>query len=223
MKKATLLGVSEASIAIIFDVLEEEYAVTHFDIHLNIATDVVPSLPFKIIHFVIRPLHEKIHSDEKVFFGVASPNNKRSVFDDFLVSQEINKDRYRTLIHSKSSIARSSIIEKGVLIESHVVVSSQSHIDFGVFIKRGSVVGHHNRIGAFTDINPGVTLSGKVSIGTSCIIGSGTVVKDNITIGDNTIIGIGSVVTKDIPANCVAYGNPCKVIKENSVSRSFLV
>ena len=36
---------------------------------------------------------------------------------------------------------------------------------------------------------------------------------DHVTIGDNTVIGAGSVVTKDIPANCVAAGNPCKVIR----------
>ena len=35
-----------------------------------------------------------------------------------------------------------------------------------------------------------------------------------VTIGDNTVIGAGSVVTKDIPANVVAYGIPCKVIGE---------
>ena len=34
-----------------------------------------------------------------------------------------------------------------------------------------------------------------------------------VTIGNNTIIGAGSVVTKSIPANCVAVGNPCKVIR----------
>lgn len=34
-----------------------------------------------------------------------------------------------------------------------------------------------------------------------------------ITIGDNTVIGAGSVITKDIPANVVAVGNPCKVVK----------
>ena len=36
-----------------------------------------------------------------------------------------------------------------------------------------------------------------------------------VTIGDNVTIGAGSVVTKDIPSNCVAYGNPCKVKREN--------
>ena len=34
-----------------------------------------------------------------------------------------------------------------------------------------------------------------------------------MTIGDNTIIGAGSVVTKDIPANVIAAGNPCQVIR----------
>jgi len=35
-----------------------------------------------------------------------------------------------------------------------------------------------------------------------------------VTIGKNTTIGAGSVVTKDIPADCVAVGNPCRVIKK---------
>ena len=34
-----------------------------------------------------------------------------------------------------------------------------------------------------------------------------------VTIGDNTVIDAGSVVTKDIPANVVAAGNPCRVIR----------
>jgi len=37
-----------------------------------------------------------------------------------------------------------------------------------------------------------------------------------VTIGDNSVIGTGSVVTKDIPANVVAYGNPCRVAREIS-------
>ena len=35
-----------------------------------------------------------------------------------------------------------------------------------------------------------------------------------VNIGDNTVIGAGSIVTKDIPANVVAYGNPCRVVRE---------
>lgn len=44
-------------------------------------------------------------------------------------------------------------------------------------------------------------------------IGANSVVLPGITIGENSVIGAGSVVTKDIPANVVAVGNPCKVLR----------
>ena len=53
-----------------------------------------------------------------------------------------------------------------------------------------------------------------VTIGNNCWIGANSVICPGVTIGDNTVIGAGSVVTKDIPANCVAAGNPCRVIRE---------
>ena len=37
-----------------------------------------------------------------------------------------------------------------------------------------------------------------------------------VTIGDNAVIGAGSIVTRDIPANTVAVGNPCRVMREIS-------
>ncbi len=53
-----------------------------------------------------------------------------------------------------------------------------------------------------------------VHIGRNCWLGAGVVVLPGVTIGDNSVIGAGSVVTKDIPANVVAVGNPCKVLRE---------
>ena len=50
-------------------------------------------------------------------------------------------------------------------------------------------------------------------IGDGVWLGAGVIVLPGVTIGENTTIGAGSVVTKDIPANVVAYGNPCKVQK----------
>ena len=55
-----------------------------------------------------------------------------------------------------------------------------------------------------------------VHIGKNCWLGSGVIVLPGITIGDNSVIGAGSVVTKDIPANVVAIGNPCRVLREIS-------
>ncbi len=53
-----------------------------------------------------------------------------------------------------------------------------------------------------------------VHIGRNCWIGAGAVILPGVSIGDNTVIGAGSVVTKDIPANVVAVGNPCRVLRE---------
>ena len=53
-----------------------------------------------------------------------------------------------------------------------------------------------------------------VTIGNNVWIGGSVTILPGVTIGDNTTIGAGSVVTKDIPANVVAAGNPCKVIRK---------
>lgn len=58
------------------------------------------------------------------------------------------------------------------------------------------------------------SLTAPVTIGNNVWIGGGSIILPGVTIGDNTTIGAGSVVSKSIPANCLAVGNPCKVIRE---------
>jgi maltose O-acetyltransferase len=53
-----------------------------------------------------------------------------------------------------------------------------------------------------------------IAIGDGCWIGGGVIILPGVTIGNGAVIGAGSVVTKDIPANCVAVGNPCRVIRK---------
>lgn len=90
----------------------------------------------------------------------------------------------------------------------------------------------HIYVGDYTMIGPNVTIATAghpilpelrqqnyqynfaVHIGKNCWIGAGVVIVPGVTIGDNTVIGAGSVVTRDIPANVVAVGNPCKVMRE---------
>lgn len=53
-----------------------------------------------------------------------------------------------------------------------------------------------------------------VTIGDNCWIGANVTICPGVTIGENSVIGAGSVVTKDIPANVVAIGNPCRVLRK---------
>ena len=89
----------------------------------------------------------------------------------------------------------------------------------------------HIYVGDYTMIGPNVTLASAghpvlpalrekayqynapVHIGRNCWLGAGVIVVPGVTVGDNSVIGAGSVVTKDIPANVVAVGNPCKVLR----------
>ena len=52
-----------------------------------------------------------------------------------------------------------------------------------------------------------------ITIGNNVWIAAGAIICPGVTIGDNTVIGAGSVVTRDIPANVLACGVPCKVVK----------
>lgn len=59
----------------------------------------------------------------------------------------------------------------------------------------------------------GLEYTHPVTIGNNIWICTGAIILPGVTIGDNSVIGAGSVVTKDIPANSLAVGNPCKVIR----------
>ncbi len=111
-----------------------------------------------------------------------------------------------------------------------------SHVHFGNYVYANyhltMVDDTHIYVGDYTMFGPNVTIASAahpiepklreelyqynrpVHIGRNCWIGAGAVVVPGVTIGDNTVIGAGSVVTKDIPANVVAVGNPCRVLRE---------
>ena len=61
--------------------------------------------------------------------------------------------------------------------------------------------------------NEGLEYAHPITIGNNVWIGAGVQIMPGITIGNNVVIGAGSIVVKDIPDNCVAVGNPCKVIR----------
>ena len=61
--------------------------------------------------------------------------------------------------------------------------------------------------------NKGLEYAKPIKIGNNVWFGGNVIVLPGVEIGDNSVIGAGSVVTRNIPANVVAVGNPCKLIK----------
>ncbi len=111
---------------------------------------------------------------------------------------------------------------------SHVHLGKNVYFNFGVTL----VDDTHIYIGDYTMFGPHVVIAtaghpilpelrqqgyqynAPVRIGKNCWLGAGVLVMPGITIGDNAVIGAGSVVTRDIPANTVAAGSPCRVLRE---------
>ena len=60
----------------------------------------------------------------------------------------------------------------------------------------------------------GLELAKPIRIGDNAWVGGGTVICPGVTIGEDAVIGAGSVVARDIPARCVAVGNPCRVMRK---------
>lgn len=117
-------------------------------------------------------------------------------------------------------------IEHGKLTKYNWMVQHPEHLKLGM----------RTDIGAFTYINAkaGVTIEEEVQIGShcsiysvstiddkeapvvlkkNCRIGSHSVVLPGVTVGENAVVGAMSLVNRDLPANCVAYGIPAKVVR----------
>ena len=148
------------------------------------------------------------------FFCSNKPENKLFLYSFFKKKWRIEEKDFTNVIHPSSVIASSVNFGSGLYIEPLTVVSPYTKIGFGVSINRHCSIGHHNTLHDFCSIYPGSHLTGDVEIGRAATIGPGSIVFSGVRIGNNSAIGGGSVVTKDIPENVLAYGNPCRVIKE---------
>jgi len=143
--------------------------------------------------------------------GLYQPQNKRKIVEVL----NPDKNKFMNIIHDGLDISYTSKLGRGVLINSKVSIAAHTIIGNFVSINRNVSIGHHTNIGDYCSINPGVNIAGNITIGEGTTIGIGASIIDGIKIGKNSIIGAGSVVTKDIPDNVIAYGNPCKIIREN--------
>jgi galactoside O-acetyltransferase len=180
-------------------------------------------------------MKKKLHTGELYLPGDEEIMKEQMVYQDMLCDYNMTKP---SEIEKRASMLKDMLGDCGenVYIEAPFYANWGGHnCHFGDNVYANyhltCVDDTHIYIGAYTMLGPNVTIATAghpilpelreqiyqynmpVHIGRNCWIGAGAIIMPGITIGDNSVIGAGSVVTKDIPADVVAVGNPCKVLR----------
>lgn len=122
------------------------------------------------------------------------------------------------LIHPKAIVSPAAELGNGVVVMAGAVVNVGSKIGDGVIVNTAAVIDHDCHIEAFAHISPKAALAGHVRVGTRAQVGIGSCMIQHTQIGSDSIIGAGSVVVRNIPSNVVAFGNPCRVVRQLSLA-----
>lgn len=174
--------------------------------------------------------------------GLKAKIGKRRFIREFNAQGHIDKNTKLAILGTFKYGVNVNILGEGIdnVTRSQIVILTGATLEIGdntgmsqvsITCKQSIKIGSHVTIGAGTiiyDTNFHNTnwqirrnhekdlISAKnapVTIGDDVFIGARSIVGKGVSIGARSIIAAGSVVVKDIPADCIAGGNPCKVIK----------
>jgi len=109
---------------------------------------------------------------------------------------------------ARVSIGDHTFINYGSSISAHELVKIGRHCLLGHY----TLILDHNEHGV--DKRSAIAPSSPVTIEDHVWIGSRVIILPGVSIGHHSVVGAGSVVTKDIPANCLAVGNPARVVRQ---------
>ncbi len=213
MDGATLivLGLSEPTLTMILDNLESCGRFPRIHVVNNLQRKELQPFANPRFQVTLGELADHPGGPAEAFLGVNQPASKLAVHRLFA-------DRaftFTPILHRSAAVSSTARLAAGVHVNSLVSIAAFAELGPFVSVNRNVSIGHHSRLGAYSTVNPGANVAGFVRIGARTAIGMGANVTDGVTIGDDVIVGAGSLVTKDLPPGVVAYGNPCRVVRDN--------
>jgi sugar O-acyltransferase (sialic acid O-acetyltransferase NeuD family) len=125
-------------------------------------------------------------------------------------------------VHPAATVASDVQIGQGTLVMAGAVLNPGCVIGKGCIVNTRASLDHDGVLKDFVSLAPGVCAGGNVSVGTLSAVGLGAMIIHGRTVGANTVIGAGAVVVRDLPADAVAYGNPCRVIRSRAEGDKYL-
>ena len=153
------------------------------------------------------PIISTFKTDKPIIVSIGDNLIRKKIadkFDGVPFSKAIAKS---AIISELAEIGDGSVVMQGSIIQSSVKIGKH------VIVNTGATIDHDCTIGDFVHIAPGSNLCGNIEVGDGSLIGAGVIIIPGIKIGKWSVIGAGSVVTRNIPDNVIAFGSPCRMIR----------
>ena len=158
------------------------------------------------------PVLHEAESLSPVIVSIGANRIRKMIVERMKSSDESVK--FGIAVHPTAVVSPSAKIGEGTVVMAGAVINADAVIGKHCIINTGATVDHDCIIEDYCHIAPGAHISGATYIGEGTWIGVGASVIQCLKIGKDTMIGAGSVVVKDIPDKVIAYGNPCRIIRE---------
>ncbi|MBO5085648.1 MAG: acetyltransferase [Paludibacteraceae bacterium] len=160
----------------------------------------------------IKDLYQKYgkYNDVKFIYSLYRPDVMRER-TQLLYNLNIPIEKFTNFIHPSVMLARTAKIGCGNVLLANVVVNCNAIIGNFNTVNSGTLLGHDIKIGNNNYFAGQVCVGSGLSIGNENFIGLNTSIRNGIVIGNNNIVGMSSNITKDVPNDCVLYGNPAVI------------
>lgn len=155
-----------------------------------------------------------------LFVAIGENFSRQSV--TYRLGELVPAAQFVSLVHPRSVVSRSADIGSGSIVMPGAVVNADAHISEGCIVNTSACIDHDCILEPFSSIAPNVALAGNVTVGARTMVGTGASVNHKLDIGADSAIGAGAVVISNIPSNRIAYGVPCKVVRDRTAEERSL-
>lgn len=125
-------------------------------------------------------------------------------------------------IHPTAVIAENVKIKAGTVVMANATINTGTQIGQHCIVNTSASVDHDCILGDYSSLAPAVVLGGSVQIGESSAISIAACAIHGVKVGNHTVIGAQSLVLKDVGDLSVAYGSPCRFIRNRIVGEKYL-
>jgi sugar O-acyltransferase (sialic acid O-acetyltransferase NeuD family) len=177
-------------------------AQTNYGVPLVAASDIDPKAAMKLIVAIgLNHVRRKVVGDIQTRFDNAT----------FIIA-----------IHRSAIVAPSVQIGVGTVIGAGAIIGPDVVIGQHCVVNTGACVDHDGLLGDFVSVAPGATLGGTVKLDSGVYVGLGANIIHGRQIGANTVVGAGSTLISHLPANVLALGTPCRILRDRKDDEPYM-